>query len=244
MFKKFEEDIYSDETEKLYLSFFSDKLRVGIIGGGKAATIKVRSLLKKNIYVELLSRDFTEEILSMKDEKLVIIKSEYNNNFIMDKHLVIIAIDDDELINRIKNECDKAYKLYINCTDFKEGIGLMPVQRKLKNISFGLNTNGGNPKGALLAADIAAESLKNIDDFIGITSILRNNAKALVTYKKEIIDFISSNDFKFFWDKGKDKIVLDLFLNKDDIECLYRCRGEVNGNSYCNKKEHVSSSSS
>lgn len=221
MMKKFESDINIDEPESIYLSFFSSKLKVGIIGGGKAATIKVKSLLKKNVYIEVVARDFTEEILRIKDEKLFIIKAEYSNDFIKDKHLIIIAIDDYELIKRIKDQCDKEYKLYINCTDFKDGIGLMPVQRSLKNISFGLNTNGGNPKGALLAANIATKALKDIDDFIGITSKIRNNAKSLTIYKKEVIDFISSDDFKFFWDKNKEKVVLALFLNKDEVERLY-----------------------
>lgn len=242
MFKDFEENIYGDEIERIYLSFFSNKLRVGVIGGGKAAIIKIKSFLKKNVYVEVLSKEFSKDILDINDKNLKLIKSEYKNEFIQDKHIIVIAINDIDLLRQIKNECDKIYKLYINCTDFKDGIGAMPVQRNLRNISLGINTNGGNPKGALLAADIAYDSLKSIDDFIGHVTILRNNAKKLKFYKSEIIEFLNCNDFKFFFDKGKDKNVFKLFLEDDDLQYLYR--GEINGNSYSNKEEYFSSSSS
>ncbi len=242
MLKNFEENIYGDEIERIYLSFFSNKLRVGIIGGGKAAIIKIRSFLNRNVYVEVLAREFSKDILDINDKNLRLIKSEYKSEFIQDKHLIVIAINDSELLTQIKYECDKNYKLYINCSDFKDGIGAMPVQRNLENISFGINTTGGNPKGALMAADIAYKSLKSIDDFIGYITVLRNNAKKLRSYKKEVIEFLNCNDFKFFCDKGKDEAVFKLFLEKDDLWCLYR--GEVNGNSYSNKEEYFSSSSS
>ena len=234
MLKDFEEDIHREELERIYLSFFSDKLRVGIIGGGKAAAIKIRTLLKKNIYVEALAKEFSEEILSVSDEKLILIRSDYNEEFIKDKHLIIIAINDNKLLGEIKNQCERNYKLYINCSDFRDGMGVMPVQRSLNNISFGLSTNSGNPKGALLASNLAIESLKDIDSFLGFIGILRNNAKKLTYHKSYIIEFINSDDFKFFWDKGKDKIVLNLFFDKDDVEYLYRYRGDVNGDSDCN----------
>lgn len=242
MFKNFEENIYGEEIERIYLSFFSNKLRVGVIGGGKAAIIKIRSFLKRNVYVEVLAREFSEDILSIRDKNLRLIKSDYKSDFIQDKHIIVIAINDSELLQRIKDECDEAYKLYINCSDFKDGIAAMPVQRNLKNISFGINTVGGNPRGALMVADIAYKSLCSIDDFIGFITRLRNNAKVLGNHKKEVIEFLNSNDFKFFYDKGKDKTVFKLFLEDEDLQCLYR--GEINGDSYSNKKEYFSSSSS
>lgn len=242
MLKNFEENIYGDEVDRVYLSFFSNKLRVGIIGGGKAAIIKIRSFLKRKVYVEVLSKEFSKDILEIDDKNLKLIKAEYKSEFIKDKHIIVIAINDIELLEKIKDECDKNFKLYINCSDFKDGIGAMPVQRTLRNVSFGINTTGGNPKGALMAADIAYDSLKSIDDFIGYITILRNNAKMLNIYKKEIIEFLNCNDFKFFCDKGKEKAVFKLFLGEDELQCLYR--GEINGDSYSNKEEYSSTSSS
>ena len=242
MFKNFEENIYGDELERIYLSFFSNKLKVGVIGGGKAASIKIKSFLKKKVYVEALAKEFSEDILNVEDKNLKLIKSKYKSDFIKDKHIIVIAINDSTLLKEIKDECDRSYKLYINCSDFKDGIGAMTVQRNLKNISFGINTVGGNPRGALIAADIVYKSLECIDDFIGFITMLRNNAKILGNYKKEVIEFLNCDDFKFFYDKEKDKTVFKLFLDDKDLQCLYR--GETNGDSYSNKKKCPSSSSS
>lgn len=243
MFKNNKEDIFTENLEKIYLSFFSKSIRVGIVGGGRAAAIKARTLHNKKIYTEVLAKDFSDEILSISNENLKLIKAEYDKNFIRDKHIIIIAVGDDELIYTIKKHCEDEYKIYINCSEFKDGMGVIPVQRDLENISFGLSTKQGNPKGALYAADLAFKSLSDIDEFIGFTGKLRNNIKN-INNKREIIDFVVSDDFKFFWNKGKDKVVLKLFLNEDEVKCLYRCRSEVNGDSNCNKEECISSSSS
>lgn len=220
MFENNREDISREELEKIYFSFFTKSIRVGVIGGGKAAAIKVKTLTNKNIYVEVLAKEFSEEILSINSNKLILVKSTYSKEFIKNKHLIIIAVNDDKLTDEIKNDCEEEYKIFINCTDFKRGMGAIPVQKDLNNISFGLSTKQGNPKGALLAADLAFKSLIEIDDFIGFTGKLRENIKKLDN-KKELINFIVSDDFKYFWNIGKDRIILNLFLTEDEIENLY-----------------------
>ena len=220
MFENNREDISREELEKIYFSFFTKSIRVGVIGGGKAAAIKVKTLTNKNIYVEVLAKEFSEEILSINSNKLILVKSTYSKEFIKNKHLIIIAVNDDKLTDEIKNDCEEEYKIFINCTDFKRGMGAIPVQKDLNNISFGLSTKQGNPKGALLAADLAFKALIEIDDFIGFTGKLRENIKKLDN-KKELINFIVSDDFKYFWNIGKDRIILNLFLTEDEVENLY-----------------------
>ena len=220
MFENNREDISREELEKIYFSFFTKSIRVGVIGGGKAAAIKVKTLTNKNIYVEVLAKEFSEEILSINSNKLILVKSTYSKEFIKNKHLIIIAVNDDKLTDEIKNDCEEEYKIFINCTDFKRGMGAIPVQKDLNNISFGLSTKQGNPKGALLAADLAFKSLIEIDDFIGFIGKLRENIKKLDN-KKELINFIVSDDFKYFWNIGKDRIILNLFLTEDEVENLY-----------------------
>ena len=76
---------FANVPERIYLSFFSNKLRVGIIGGGKAAIIKIRSFLKRKVYVEVLAREFSKDILDINDKNLKLIKAEYKSEFIQDK---------------------------------------------------------------------------------------------------------------------------------------------------------------
>ena len=49
MFENNREDISREELEKIYFSFFTKSIRVGVIGGGKTAAIKVKTLTNKNI---------------------------------------------------------------------------------------------------------------------------------------------------------------------------------------------------
>lgn len=220
MLKDNKEDIHRGELEKIYISLLAKSIRVGVVGGGKAATIKVKTLIEKNVYMEVIAKEFSNEILSINNTNLKLVKEAYNKEFIKDKHLIIIAVNDHELVNIIKKNCQDEYKIFINCSDFKEGMGAIPVQRELNNISFGLSTKQGNPKGALLASDLAFRALEDIDDFIGFTGRLREKIKGF-SNKKELIDFIISDDFKFFYNKGKDRVVLGLFLKEDIIENLY-----------------------
>ena len=112
------------------------------------------------------------------------------------------------------------FKIFIDCSNFKDGMAVVPVQREISNISFALNTKVGNPKGAVLAAEAAMETLKEYDDFIEYTGLIRNKAKNLDYNKKEIIDFISTEDFKFIWEKNKSELALKLFFGKYIIEKL------------------------
>ena len=75
MYKDIREDIYKEKLVYTYLSFISQKLRVGIIGGGKAGYLKSKSFLSRGCRVEVLSINFIDEFYSLKDIKLI--KGEY-----------------------------------------------------------------------------------------------------------------------------------------------------------------------
>ncbi|NLL30799.1 MAG: NAD(P)-dependent oxidoreductase, partial [Clostridiales bacterium] len=63
--------------------------------------------------------------------------------------------------------------------------------------------------------------LKNYDDFIGYSSCLREKAKLIKENKSQIITFICSEDFKYIYEKGKDKVVMELFFGKEIVSKLY-----------------------
>ncbi|MGN0145203.1 MAG: NAD(P)-dependent oxidoreductase [Clostridium sp.] len=194
-----------NEIAYTFLSFFSQKMRIGVIGGGKAGFIKVRHFVKNKCYVEVLSNEFIDEIteLSYENENLKLIHQNFNEEFLKDKHIIIIVLNDDSLRNKIKKYCDDNYKIYIDCTDFKKGMAVVPTERSTRTMNFALNTKGGNPKGSVWAADKISEILKEDDDFIEFTTKIRNRAKNIPEYKKEIIQFIFTDEFKKLFDKGE-----------------------------------------
>ncbi|NFH67788.1 NAD(P)-dependent oxidoreductase [Clostridium botulinum] len=223
MFKDNKEHIYSEEIDYSFISLLSNKINIGVIGGGRAGFIKIKHFLKTGCYVEVISKDFCEEVISLCEEfkgRLILIKSEFNYEFLENKHLILITTDDREINDNIKRYCDRNYKIYIESSSFKNGMGVIPVQRNLKNITFALNTKGGNPKGSVMLANKVQDLLEDYDDFIGLTTNIRNKAIKISKYKKEIIDFISCDDFKFFCDNHKEELVLKLYFQEEILNKL------------------------
>lgn len=219
------EDISSEEIIYSYISFIASKLRIGIVGGGKAGTIKARHFIKNEAYVEVLSKSFTEDLIKLSiasTKKLKLINEEFNYDFLRDKHLIIIAIEDKTLIDKIKNYCEENFKVYIDSTDFKAGMGVIPIERDTKNISFSLNTKQGNPKGAVLAAEKVKSLLEDYDDFLDFMGKIRSRAKKYPEYKNEILSFIGNEDFKILFDRGEAEKALKSKFPKEVIDYLLK----------------------
>ena len=220
MFKDITKNIQDGEIEYTYLALMSNKLRVGIIGGGRAAFIKAKNFILKGCYIEVLSKTFLNEFINIESNNIVLNRNLYNKKFIKDKHIIILALDDDKLRNEISLHCEEEFKIFIDCSSFKDGMAVIPVQRKTSNISLGLNTNIGNPKGALLVAEAAMKTISKYDNFIKYTGTIRNKAKNFNCNKKEIIDFINTEDFRFIWDQDKSELALKLFFGEHIVKDL------------------------
>lgn len=220
MCKNTRKDISKEDIDYTYLSLISKKLNVGIIGGGKVGYIKCKNFLSKKCNVEVLSLNFIDEFKSLSNVKLI--HNSYYKEFIMNKHLIVIATNDKSINNIIKNDCEEFYKIYIFAEDYLESMAIAPVQRNLKNISFAVNTNHGNPKGSLLLSEKIIDTLKDYDEFVGYSSTIRSEAKIIKEHKKDIINFVCSEDFKYFYDKKKDEIIIEMFFGKEILNKLYK----------------------
>lgn len=201
--------------EYMPITFFSNRLKVGIIGGGRGAFIKARTLIKNGATVEVLSKEFIEEF---KELDAVLINKAYYKEFINDKHIIIIAVDDENAINQIIDHCNEISKIYINSSNYKEGMGVIPVKRESKNISISINTKVANPKGAVLIADKLQEEIEKYDEFIEFTGEIRNTSVMEKENKLKLLSFINSEDFRFIFGKGKAKLVLQLFYKEKSNE--------------------------
>lgn len=219
MYGDLTKDISKEELSYTYLSIISNKLKIGIIGGGKAAYIKVKNFLSKGCLVEVLALDFIDEFFKL--ENLKIIKSSYNRDFIKDKHIIIIATNDNEINLEIKKHCEEEYKIYIYAEDYIKGMAIAPVQRESENISFAVSTKLGNPKGSLMVAEKIKSIINEYDDFIKFSSKIRKNAKDIIEFKDNIINFACSEDFKYIYEKKKDKLVLEMFFKEEIINKIY-----------------------
>lgn len=190
------------------ISCISSKLRVGVVGYGRAGRIKAKHFIELGAYVEVISRDKC-------DNANVIIK-EYDESFILDKHLIIIAIDDNYTRDRIKKDCDKHYKLYIDCSSFRDGMAVVPMQSSDDNIIASIHTTRGNPRASVFLMNKIKGQLSEYNRYIEVTTYIRNLVKSY-SYKEQILDFVFSEDFYFFIENNSWKQVLKLFYPILDV---------------------------
>ncbi len=224
MHEDFRENIHRGSLNRLMISLLPESLNVLVIGAGRAAFIKANTFLKSGSKVVVVGKDISEDFYKVKDENLKIIKDEYNKTYLKGKHIIIIAIDNEYVMYNIIEDCKSEDKIYINCNDTTKSMGMIPMNISSNEIIIGINTLRGNPKGARFVSNKILNEAKNLDEFIKVTSIIRNNLKNIDCNKNEILDFIISDDFKLAVDKGKEKILLNLFYDNDLVDKLFYIR--------------------
>lgn len=194
-----------EEIDYTYISLMSQKIRIGVIGGGKGGQIKTRHFVNNKCRVDVLAKKFSDELIELSKENseyLTLIDEEFNIEFLKDKHIVVIASSDRELNNLIRKYCEENYKIYIDATDFTKGMGVIPAERSSRTMNFALNTKKGNPKGAVLMCNKIKNYISAYDDFIELTGRIRNNAKEFEEYKKDILSYIYSSEFEESYKQG------------------------------------------
>lgn len=208
------------------ITLFGEKLKIGVIGAGRGALIKVRNFYNKGSNIEVLALDFLEDFYKFNRDKVKLIKGKYNKDFILDKHIIIIAIDNNDVINEIKDDCKKLCKIYINSSNFKDGMGVIPVTRESEFITVAVNTKVGNPRGSVMVAESITESLGEFDEYIRLTGEIRNCLFLDKEIKDDLLKFINSSDCKFFYDKNKIFEVFKLFYDEDLVRKIKSLRKE------------------
>ena len=217
MFKDNKEDIYRERLKYSNISLMSNKLRIGIIGFGKAGLIKANHFYKQGAEIFVLTKEYNKDIISKFDNNIDVKIGEYNKEFILNKHIIIIAIDDDEVIKNIRNDCEEYSKIYIDSSDFTQGMGVVPVQRESENIVLSINSKVGNPRGAVFVSEKIKGYLEEYDEFIEFTAEIRKKVKSKIEIKDEVLNFIYSEDFFYLFNKKKGKEVIRLFYGEEIV---------------------------
>ena len=200
------------------ISLLSSKINILIVGGGEAAFIKCRTFSKEGCNITVVSKEFCKELCVL-DElyNVKLIKEEYNKSYVDQNHIIIIATNNKEVNESIKNYCDIKYKLYVYCEDYKQGLFITPVQRDTTNMKVALHTKGGSPKTAVFMSNVIEDKIYEYSNFIDYTCSIRNLVKKSEE-KKEIMNFVCSEDFYFFYTKGEENSILEMFygIENDD----------------------------
>lgn len=193
------------------ISLHANKVNILIVGGGEAAFIKCRTFSKEGSNITVVSKEFCSGLYELQNlNNVKLIKVEYEESYVDHNHIVIIATDNFETNESIKAYCDKKCKLYLNCTDYKEGLFVTPVQKNTPNMKFALHTKSSSPKTSLFMSKIIEHKLLEYEGFIDFTCSIRNMVKSR-RHKKEIMDFVCSEDFYYFYTKGAQNVILEMF---------------------------------
>jgi precorrin-2 dehydrogenase/sirohydrochlorin ferrochelatase len=173
--------MFVEDRNNLYPIFLKvHQLEVLIVGGGKVGLEKLSFLLKSspNANVQLVASEINEEILELvKGHKVKLAKEQYADQFLEDKHLVIVATDDEALNIEIYNEC-KRRNLLVNLADNPTYCDFYLGGIVTKgNVKVAISTNGKSPTTAKRLRQFFEEVIpENIDDLV----------KNLNTYRKSI----------------------------------------------------------
>jgi len=193
------------------ISLISNKINILIVGGGEAAFIKCRTFSKEGCNITVVSKEFCLEFDTLRDfYNIKLIKDEYDESYLDNNHIVIIATNNKEINQAIKVYCDNKCKLYVHCEDYKQGLFVTPVQRNTPNMKFALHTKNSSPKTALFMSKIIEEKIGEYTDFIDYTFSIRNKV-INNNQKKEIMNFVCSEDFYFYYNKGVQNVILEMF---------------------------------
>lgn len=197
--------------EKQFLTLLSEKINVLIVGGGRAAAIKLNTFIRGKCNIWVVSEKFSDYFNKfLKNSHIHFIRKEYDRNYIIGKHIVVIATNDSKLNSTIRSDCNSLCKLYIDTSKPDSGNCVLPCQRSTDNIHFGVNTSGISPRTSIFIAEIIKKYIHKYDDFVCFTICVRNSIPG-GDRRRKIMEFICSEDFYFFYKKKKADIIIQMF---------------------------------
>ncbi|MGL4731477.1 MAG: NAD(P)-dependent oxidoreductase [Clostridium sp.] len=206
------------ENDIAYLALKSKQLKVLIVGGGFAGFIKLKSFQEKGAKVRIISKSFSKELEEYaRDNEVELSYEDYNESLISKFHLIIIATSDDKLNEEIRKDCENNFKFYIDTTNGNKSFCTMPTTGQTSNMTFAIQTKGKSPKTSVFMRNLLSKSIKEYDEYVGFTVRLRNSIIDM-DKKREVMSFVTSKDFLYFFNKGYGEKVLNLFYGGSGLE--------------------------
>lgn len=202
----------------MMISLVSHKIKVLVVGGGKAGLLKAGTFSKNGCRVWVLSKNFTDGFERLRNNgNVTLIQGEYMPGYIEDKHLIVIATGDKDRDQKIGDDCEQACKLYLMCSDFREGMFVTPAQRQTQDSKIAVHTFRGSPKVSVLLADALEQKAREYDGFVGYVGQLRETLKNTAHFKP-VMDFVSTPEFYEYYKLGEHRKVLKMFFGGIDFE--------------------------
>jgi len=203
-------EIDSGFENLMHIGLVANNIKVGVIGAGKASLIKTKTFLKAGCEVEVLSPRFDKGFRRLRCECLKLKKGKFHKSFLKDKHIIVIGVSNKKLEKRIIWHCKRLNKLYLVCSDYKLGNLRLGAQKRTDEFVFSLSIKRGNPKLSKYLAQKILSYLQWYSIFSKWVTDLRSKLKHH-PQKDQILEFVCSDDFYYFFKKGYANMIIKLF---------------------------------
>lgn len=190
--------MFIEERNNLYPIFLKvHQLEVLIVGGGNVGLEKLSFLLKSspNANVQLVAPEINEEILELvKGHQVKLVRAPYADQFLENKHLVIVATDDEVLNVKIYTEC-KRRNLLVNVADNPTYCDFYLGGIVTKgHVKIAISTNGKSPTTAKRLRQFFEEVIpENIDDLVQNLNTYRKSIKGNFEEKVSVLNELTKS---------------------------------------------------
>ncbi len=116
-----------------------------VVGGGAVAFRKVSTLLECGATVTVVSPEFTEELTTIENASLSLIRRPYESSDVAGRFLVIGATDNEAQNRKISQDAEEN-NLLCNIADFPEACNfILPSIVKRGDLMLAITTSGNSP---------------------------------------------------------------------------------------------------
>jgi precorrin-2 dehydrogenase/sirohydrochlorin ferrochelatase len=175
-----------------------------IIGGGKVAYRKVRSLKESGADVVVVSPEVCPEMVN--EEGLVLIKKEYEECF-LDGALLVIAATDNETINKKVTLDAERRNIIVNVVDYPERCSfIVPSTINRGDLCISISTGGASPAvSKRIREELETVFGKEYEEYLDLLTKMRSLAMSSIENRVERRKVLQRLAKKDIFDAVKDE---------------------------------------
>jgi precorrin-2 dehydrogenase/sirohydrochlorin ferrochelatase len=170
----------------------ASRLRVLVFGGGSVGTRRARFFRSAGAEVRVVAREVSPELGALGVEiKRVDLRVYDPSPDIQWADVVVIAVSDVELAERLYKLADGMGKLVNDATDASRTHVVVPYEREVAGLRIAVTSEGAAGTPARLSLDVIEECIKRswIPAFYEVYSMLKKEAKAWIPDAKQRLRF-------------------------------------------------------
>jgi len=197
----------------------ASRLKVLVFGGGSVGTRRAKFFHSAGARVRVVARDVSPELEALGVEIRRADLRQYDPRQDVEwADVVVIAVNDSELAERLFKLAEGMGKLVNDATDASRTHVVVPYEREVTGLRIAVTSEGAAGTPARLSLDVIEECLEKswIPIFYAVYSALKKEAKAKIPDAKKRL--------RFYQMLAEDEIFMSHVKNKRGEEALARGR--------------------